>query len=197
MDNWWTSQDDAMRLTDMLWLPVAALWQQKSRTCLTTLGVVFGSFVLAASLSINQGVQDTIERESHRNDIMRKIVVRPDWRRAEPEPGADVEPVAGNMSHERRERIPKALTAQNRNSGASQMRRSLTRETLATLARLDHVERVVPIVWQAGLALVDHRPLSSAAVSVRPEDAECRRRLLAGRFFDSPSEPAAVVSELL
>jgi putative ABC transport system permease protein len=73
----------------------------------------------------------------------------------------------------------------------------MTPETLATLARMEHVESVVPVVWQAGLAFVDHRPQSSAAVSVRPEDADCRQRLLAGRFFDSPSEPAAVVSEFL
>src|SRR5690349_3106471 len=106
------SGDHAMRLGDLLVLPVAALWQQKSRTCLTTLGVVFGSFVLAASLSINQGVQETIRRESHRNDIMRKIIVRVDWRPPEPEPTGDEEPVAGEMSEARRERLSKALVAQ-------------------------------------------------------------------------------------
>ena len=51
-----------MRLTDLLILPVAALWQQKMRTMLTILGVVFGAFVLAASLSIGQGVQERIAR---------------------------------------------------------------------------------------------------------------------------------------
>src|SRR5580700_6630204 len=47
-----------MRLSDMCSLPLAALWQQKVRTALTTMGVVFGAFVLTASLSTNQGVQD-------------------------------------------------------------------------------------------------------------------------------------------
>ncbi len=51
-----------MRFGDLLALPLAAMWQQKLRTLLTTLGVVFGSFVLAASLSIGQGVQDTLGR---------------------------------------------------------------------------------------------------------------------------------------
>ena len=53
-----------MHWIDLLRLPIAALGQQKLRTCLTTLGVVFGAFVLAASLSIGEGVQETIDRES-------------------------------------------------------------------------------------------------------------------------------------
>src|ERR1700722_12370593 len=68
-----------VRLTDLLILPVAALWQQKLRTLLTTLGVVFGAFVLAASLSIGEGVQETIDRESHRNEISRMVQVFPNW----------------------------------------------------------------------------------------------------------------------
>ena len=43
-----------MRILDILGLALSALWQQKTRTLLTTLGVIFGSFVLAASLSIGQ-----------------------------------------------------------------------------------------------------------------------------------------------
>ena len=54
---------------DLLRLPLASLGQQKLRTCLTTLGVVFGAFVLAASLSIDEGVQRTIERESNKGDV--------------------------------------------------------------------------------------------------------------------------------
>src|SRR5260221_14376106 len=69
----------AVRLMDLLVFPVAALWQQKARTALTTLGVVFGAFVLAASLSINHGVQDMIVRESHRTDALRRIEVHPQW----------------------------------------------------------------------------------------------------------------------
>ena len=70
--------------TDLLTLPFAALWQQKMRTMLTTLGVVFGAFVLAASLSIGEGIQETIDRESRRNDISRRVQVYPKWN---PAPG--------------------------------------------------------------------------------------------------------------
>ena len=68
-----------MRISDMLILAVSTLWQQKVRTLLTVLGVVFGSLVLAASLSINHGVQKTIDRFVQQNDALRKIDVRPDW----------------------------------------------------------------------------------------------------------------------
>ena len=91
-----------MRVNDLLGLPVAALWQQKSRTAMTTLGVVFGAFVLAASLSINQGVQQTIDRESRRGDVLRRINVYTGGGTAAPDKEV---PVAGQMSEARRERI--------------------------------------------------------------------------------------------
>ena len=33
--------------------------------------------------------------------------------------------------------------------------------------------------------------------SARPDDEACRRRIVAGRFFDTPDQRAVVVSELL
>src|SRR5436190_15304119 len=97
-----------MRIADILGLAVSALWQQKLRTLLTTLGVVFGAFVLAASLAIGQGVQDTIERESRRGDFLRKLHVRADWEGN----GADLpaaSAVPGTMSDARRERLRRAF----------------------------------------------------------------------------------------
>ena len=97
-----------MRWIDLLRLPLASLGQQKMRTCLTTLGVVFGAFVLAASLSIDEGVQRTIEREANKGDASRKVTVSPGWRAAETTAADDVK-VAGRMSPDRRERIRKVL----------------------------------------------------------------------------------------
>src|ERR1700677_3842300 len=97
-------EDRLVRWIDLLRLPLASLGQQKMRTCLTTLGVVFGAFVLAASLSIDEGVQRTIEREASKGDASRKVTVAPGWREAEAKAADDVK-VAGRMSPERRERI--------------------------------------------------------------------------------------------
>src|SRR3954469_21788353 len=100
-------EDRLVRWIDLLRLPLASLGQQKMRTCLTTLGVVFGEFVLAASLSIDEGVQQTIVRETSRGDVARKVTVSPKRRAAEARTSDDVK-VAGRMSPDRRERIRKA-----------------------------------------------------------------------------------------
>ena len=94
-----------MRLADLLILPVAALWQQKMRTILTTLGVVFGAFVLAASLSIGEGVQQTIDRESRRNDISRRVEVFPKKTVAPGRAGTDGAKADGTMTTARQERL--------------------------------------------------------------------------------------------
>src|SRR5262245_61522684 len=98
-----------MRVADILNLAVAALRQQKARTCLTTLGVVFGSFTLAASLSVGQAGQDLIRRESRRNTHLREIEVHPDWQPREREAAAERPQVAGAMTDARRQRLGKAL----------------------------------------------------------------------------------------
>src|SRR5689334_20787815 len=99
-----------MRIADVFIFAVATLWQQKARTWLTTLGVVFGSFVLAASLSINRGVQNTIDRFVQQNDALRKIRVGPEWNFADDDQAETaVEPVAGAMSDATRQRLQKAL----------------------------------------------------------------------------------------
>src|SRR3954462_1075294 len=106
-------EDRGLHWIDLLRLPLASLGHQKLRACLTTLGVVFGAFVLAASLSINEGVQQTIERESSKGDVARKVTVSPRWRAVETKAADDVK-VAGRMSPARRERIRRALAQRGR-----------------------------------------------------------------------------------
>lgn len=181
-----------MRVTDLLGLPVAALWQQKSRTAMTTLGVVFGAFVLAASLSINQGVQQTIDRESRRGDVLRRInVYTRGGTAATPEKEVRV---AGKMSEARRERIRQALAAQH---GGEKESVRLTPEMLAKLAALKHVEAVMPNPYQFGYGIFRDHSEGTDLAAARPEETAYHRRLVAGRFFNNPAERAAVVSELL
>src|SRR5580765_8232969 len=133
-----------MRLTDLLVFPVVALWQQKSRTALTTLGVVFGAFVLAASLSINQGVQETIARESRRTDALRRIHVHPDWGGRTTQPPDEAIVVEGRMSDAKRQRIREALALHGHQTVAPPPTVLLTEEILDRLAALDHVQTVEP-----------------------------------------------------
>ena len=122
-----------MRWIDLLGMPLASLGQQKMRTCLTTLGVLFGAFVLAASLSINEGVQQTIERESSKGDVARKVTVSSKWRTTGTKSAGEVK-VAGRMTPERRERIRKVLAERNRQGGGTGEEVNLTPARLDELA---------------------------------------------------------------
>jgi putative ABC transport system permease protein len=186
-----------VRLADILGLSLAALWQQKVRTLLTTLGVVFGSFVLAASLSINQGVQETIERESRRSDRLRQIDVRPGWESAEADlPAAELR-VQGEMSDARRKRIREALVGRKLRFRPGGPRVPLTRDRLRAVAGIEHVEAVVPSVHLNGWAVLGRQAVRADAVSAKPDHAGLRKRVLAGRFFDAADERSALVSEFL
>lgn len=185
-----------MRLTDLLILPVAALWQQKGRTLLTTLGVVFGAFVLAASLSIGTGVQETIVRESHRSNFARRVEISPRWELApaKPDPGVKV---AGAMTEARRERIGKSLAELRQNANPNPVRVELTRRRLGEIAGLPHVESLIPLVNSNGFAIVGDKAEHVRIVSARPGDESIRSRIVAGRAFDAATERGVVISESL
>ncbi|HJT35515.1 MAG TPA: ABC transporter permease [Pirellulales bacterium] len=183
-----------MRVADMFALPVVALWQQKSRTVLTTLGVVFGAFVLAASLAINHGVQQTIDRESRRGDVLRRIDVRPRWGGQGPAKPAQEIVVKGKMSEAKRRRIHEALVAKQE---AEKPGVFLTPEMLQKLAGLEHVQVVEPEASQFGEARFEDNREGLQINSARPDEKPYPQRIVAGRFFNDPAERGAVVSEVL
>ena len=188
-------EDCLVRWIDLLRLPLASLGQQKLRTCLTTMGVVFGAFVLAASLSINEGVQVTIQREASKGDASRKVTVSPGWRAAETKAADDVK-VAGRMSPVRRERIHKVLAERARQSRSDQEQISLTEERLDELSHLAHVRRMIPIVGGGVVATLGNRPEEASVSSGAGEDPEFRKRVVYGRAFDSDDERSVLLSEM-
>ncbi|WP_435022527.1 ABC transporter permease (plasmid) [Tundrisphaera sp. TA3] len=184
-----------MRWIDLIGLPLASLGQQKLRSCLTTLGVVFGAFVLAASLSIGEGVQQTIDRESSKGDIARKVTVSPGWRPAEPREPGEVK-VDGRMAPERRERIRKVLEQRARQGGSGREQVSLTPERLEELSRIPHVRQMVPIVGGGVVAILGNRPEEASVSSGAGEDPEFRKRVVVGRAFESDGERSVLLSEM-
>jgi len=186
-----------VRPRDLLTMPLESLWRRKTRTVLTTLGVVFGAFVLAASLSIGQGVQDTIDRESHRDDFARRVYVSPKWKSPGPLPDDAGPKVDGEMSAGRRERLREALAAMTQWSNPDENLVTLSRERLSRLGSIPHVDRMVPLVNNFGFLFLGERSHRAGVNSARPDDEALRRRIVAGRFFDAPDEPAVVLSELL
>ncbi len=180
---------------DLLRLPLASLGQQKLRTCLTTLGVVFGAFVLAASLSIDEGVQQTIQREAGKGDATRKVSVSPGWRAAETAAADDVK-VAGRMSPDRRERIRKVLAQRAKQTRSDPERISLTQDRLETLSQIAHVRRIIPIVGGLVIATLGNRPEEASVSSGAGEDSAFRKRIVFGRAFDSDDERSVLLSEM-
>ncbi|HEY4308601.1 MAG TPA: ABC transporter permease [Pirellulales bacterium] len=186
-----------MRTIDQLTLPLVALAQQKSRTLMTTLGVTFGAFVLAASLSIGQGVQDTIYRETHRTDFLRKVHVQSKWITGDVNAAAEVVDVPGKMSAERRDRLRHAIrqaNAYNRNDAPQLI---LSQKALADIEALPHVEAVVPVIHERCFAILDGHSEPIKLSGGRPGDDYFGSRLVAGRMFDADDQRAAVVNELL
>jgi putative ABC transport system permease protein len=186
-----------MRLADLIYLPLIALWQQKVRTLLTTLGVVFGSYVLAASLSIGQGVQNTFEKLAERSNSLRKVSVTPGLAPSSAKTQPVPVEVKGNTTDEKRERIREALSQVWRPNPDGPRRLELSADKLKELAAIPHVETVVPIVNQYGFAIIDGHSERMSVGGVRPDDEDCQRRLLIGRSFESSGEKAALVSEFL
>ncbi len=186
-----------MRPIDWLTLPLAALWQQKLRTVLTTLGVLFGAFVLAASLSIGQGVQEAMERVSRSNDLARRIDVFINGNPVVPK-SADTEiQVAGDVTADRRDRLRKSLARQRQESSPDQVYAFLNRDRLDKMAAIPHVVRVIPDVQDRGFALFGDQSEAIFLRSTRPDDEVRRRRVVAGRFFATPEERGVLVSEFL
>jgi putative ABC transport system permease protein len=192
-----------VRIADILGMAISALWQQKVRTVLTMLGVVVSTFVLAASLSIGQGVQETFDREAHRGDLLRRIEIYPQgigligFHGGDPDPAAQDVQVPGEMSDNKRLRLREAISAYKARYSENPKQESLTKEKLQALAALDHVETVVPSIWQSAFATFADQSEQVVVAGVRPDYQFARQRLVAGRFLESPNEPAAVVSEFL
>lgn len=184
-----------MRWIDLLGLALVALGQQKMRTCLTTLGVIFGAFVLAASLSIDEGVQRTIERESNKGDALRKVTVFPNWRASETGKAEDVK-VAGRMLPQRRERIRRILAQRARDSRSAQEYIRLTHDRLEKLSCIAHVRRMIPIVGSMVVAMLGNRPEEASVSSGAGEDPEFQKRVVFGRSFDSDDEKSVLLSEM-
>ena len=188
-------EDRGLHWIDLLRLPLASLGHQKLRTCLTTMGVVFGAFVLAASLSIDEGVQQTIERESSKGDVSRKVTVHSGWRPAETKSAAEVK-VNGRMTPDRRERIRKVLAEQARRGDSPQQQVALTPDRLETLAHIPHVRQMIPIVGGSVIATLGNRPMDASVSSGAGEDPEFRKRVIVGRPFESDDERSVLLSEM-
>ncbi|MHB1426862.1 MAG: ABC transporter permease [Gemmataceae bacterium] len=182
-----------MRFTDVMGLALTALWQRRLRTTLTLLGVVFGTFVLAASLSLGRGVQDTILREYSRHSELRSIEVLPGFSTAGGVPEEELR-IEGDVNAERRQRLRDALAERwQRFHGRTIV--GMTAERIAELQRLDHVESVRPVIDNYGRAVHGKRWEQVRIVGADFENDRLRGRLVAGRMPAPGEDRSAVLTE--
>jgi putative ABC transport system permease protein len=191
-----------VRFADLLGLALSALRQQKVRTALTTLGVVFGSLVLVASLSVRQGVNETVLREWGRFGELRRIEVRPDMRVVEEKRPAEKVEVRGAMSEARRERLRRQISERRDRERQQPPPRSVARvrldqDCLRAIAAIDHVRSAAALLTQEGLVALDGRAASAFTLAAPADDEAFRKRLIAGEYLPATGDDAVVVTEYL
>lgn len=186
-----------MRLADLLWLSLSALFQQKLRTLLTTLGVLSGSFVLVFSLSLGRGVQDTIVREYTRHAGLRQIDVRPNYQPNRSEQVVDKIEVKGTMSEEKRKRLRREIHLHEQQIAQPTTSVLLTPDRLQQLRDIPHVAAVIPVIDLHGRVILNGQGVDTFVHSAPSSHAHLRKRIVAGSFLASDAGDEVVVTEYL
>ncbi len=184
-----------MRFRDLLALALGALFRQKVRTLLTTLGVVFGSLVLVASLSVRSGVHDTVARQARRFGELRRIYVQPRYTGEQSSVPADVTEIHGQMSEARRRRLREQAVQRWREQQPARRESKLDRKALDALAKLPGVRRVQPALPDRCKVFLGGKAEHAFSTATLPDDTTYRDRVFAGTFLPAADASCVVVSE--
>jgi ABC-type lipoprotein release transport system permease subunit len=185
-----------LRFTDIVRFASTALFQQKTRSLLTTLGVLFGTFVLVISLSLRLGTEQALLGMFRRHNELRMIRVYPGSAPRAPAIPEEQLRVEGTMDSAKRERLRQALTRQWHMKNGQLGRVPLTRERFEQLTGMNHVECVVPVHYAAGRARLNQKFEDVRAVAL-PADTPLGPWIVAGRLLTSGDARAALVNEFL
>lgn len=184
-----------MRFVDLLRLSLSALSQHKVRTLLTILGVTFGSFVLVISLSMGQGVQETIQREYQKYAELQQIEVYPHHQPSQEQPPEEEINIPEEVSEERRERLKKELIRRWQSMHPPKQIR-LQKSRLEQLKKIPHVAKVKPILTPYVQVVLGEKAEETSTVALPPDDALTQARLVHGRMF-TENEQAILITEAL
>jgi putative ABC transport system permease protein len=125
-------------------------------------------------------VQDTIDRESHRSDFLRRVRISTTWGPAEPDKPLEEIAVVGEMSDAKRARIREAI---RKNSGEKgpQRNQAITRDKLNEIAGWPHVVDVEPISGFSANVGFNSKSEETYVRTARTADNTLPPRLVAGR----------------
>jgi putative ABC transport system permease protein len=186
-----------VRFTDLLAIALSALYQQKVRTLLTTTGVVIGTLILIVSLSIGRGVEEVVLNEFSRYDQLRQIHVHSNNVAKEANVPPEELVVKGAMSAAKRERIRKAMIRWWSRKNIQHPVVPLTPDRLQALEQIEHVESVIPFIYQPCRAVFREKGLDVTACAANADNRHLRTRIVAGDFFHSDRDRCVVVHEYL
>jgi putative ABC transport system permease protein len=189
-----------MRLADLVRLAFAALWQQKTRTALTMLGVTLGACMLTFSLSIGQGVQDALNRQFHAHNDLRHIQVyggRGGQTETEAGIPAEAIEVKGQMSEVKRERIRKMLVQQWHEFNTRRPPLPLTRSVVDQIRAMPNVEAVNPGFFEQGRLALGERSITAGIRPAPVTQRSLSNQLVAGAIPSSDDSRAVLVHEFL
>ncbi len=184
-----------MRFRDLFGMALGALFRQKVRTVLTTLGVVFGSVVLVASLSVRSGVHDTVAREAQRFGELRRIHVHPRFVADVSSVPAEVAEIRGKMSEARRQRLREQAIQRWRQQQPARQVKRLDQKALDALAKIPHVHRVEPVLDERCRVSFDNKPQQFANLVTFRHDSDYRERITEGTFLPADGGRCVIVSE--
>jgi putative ABC transport system permease protein len=186
-----------LRFADVLRLAFAALYQQKVRTALTTLGVAVGTLVLFLSLSIGIGVREAVLHQIRRHDDLRKVELRSGYGKVEEHipPGEVV--VKGEMSDAKRKRLHDRLVQRWIGRNGYPATTPLTVERLQEMRGWPHVQSVTALYYDYGRVFFGDKGEDVQTVSATAGEKLLRGRLVAGDWFAAEDEHSVVVSEYL
>ena len=180
-----------MRFLDVIGLALTSLWRRKLRALLTTLGVVFGTLVLVASLSVREGIRETVLRQYRKFGELRQVSVVPATPAPAAEPTEELKLPSG-VSPERQQRLRQE--DRRRHSVVNRPVRGLTAERLHSLAELPHVVSVTPSLALTCNGTLGGKSAHAFVVAAQPDDEHFLGRLLFGKA-PGRSQPAVLVTE--
>jgi putative ABC transport system permease protein len=189
-----------LRFRDLIGLSLSALWQQKTRTALTMLGVLLGSCMLAVSLSIGVGVKNAVRHMMRKNNELRSIHIYAAYKEPTDDeagvPSEELE-VKGDMSDEKRKRIRKMLAKRWREMHSRNTPVPLTRTLIEQLSQIPHVESMEVSVWENGRAIVGSQSAYANIQAARSDNAALPHRMVAGSMFANNDSRGILVHEFL
>ena len=184
-----------MRFVDLLKMANSALLRHKVRAVLTLLGVAIGCFSLAASLSVGQGVEAAVLHLFRQNNRLRKLQLYQTYQVKESEVPSEALVAVGPMDDAKRARLRKHLLLRWQHEHPTQQSPTLTRSRIEAIARMEHVESVVPTVAAHCEVAIGGKRADSYVVGAEPGLASLEKRLVAGSIFGKGPSRGVLIHE--